>query len=50
MDAFTVKEQICFYVSVLDEHLPLAVDLLADILRHPRFTPEDIEKEKAVVL
>ena len=50
MDAFTAKEQTCFYVSVLDEHLPLAVDLLADILRHPRFTPEDIEKEKAVVL
>ena len=49
MDAFTAKEQTCFYVSVLDEHLPLAVDLLADMLRHPRFTPEDIEKEKAVV-
>lgn len=49
MDAFTAKEQTCFYVSVLDEHLPLAVDLLVDILRHPRFTDEDIEKEKAVV-
>jgi predicted Zn-dependent peptidase len=49
MDAFTAKEQTCFYVSVLDEHLPLAVDLLTDILRHPRFTDEDIEKEKAVV-
>jgi len=50
MDAFTAKEHTCFYVSVLDEHLPLAVDLLADILRHPRFAPDDIEKEKAVVL
>ena len=50
MDAFTAKEQTCFYVSVLDQHLPLAVDLLTDILRHPRFTDEDIEKEKAVVL
>ena len=50
MDAFTAKEQTCFYVSVLDEHLPLAVDLLTDILMHPRFTAEDIEKEKAVVL
>jgi predicted Zn-dependent peptidase len=50
MDAFTAKEHTCFYVSVLDEHLPLAVHLLADILRHPLFAPEDIEKEKAVVL
>ena len=35
MDAFTTKEHTCFYVQVLDEHLPLAVDLLADILLHP---------------
>ena len=35
MDAFTAKEHTCFYVSVLDEHLPLAVDLLTDILRAP---------------
>ncbi|HKW93950.1 MAG TPA: pitrilysin family protein [Methylomirabilota bacterium] len=50
MDAFTAKEHTCFYVSVLDERLPLAVDLLTDILRHPLFAPGDIEKEKAVVL
>jgi predicted Zn-dependent peptidase len=50
MDAFTAKEHTCFYVSVLDEHLPLAVGLLADILRRPLFAPADIEKEKAVVL
>jgi predicted Zn-dependent peptidase len=50
MDAFTAKEHTCFYVSVLDEHLALAVDLLADILRHPRVADDDIEKEKAVVL
>lgn len=49
MDAFTAKEHTCFYVSVLDEHLPLAVDLLTDILMHPLFAPPDIEKEKAVV-
>jgi predicted Zn-dependent peptidase len=49
MDAFTAKENTCFYVSVLDEHLPLAADLLADILRYPLFAAEDIEKEKAVV-
>ncbi len=49
MDAFTAKENTCFYVSVLDEHLPLAIDLLADILRHPLVAAADIEKEKAVV-
>ena len=50
MDAFTAKEHTCFYVSVLDEHLPLAVDLLSDILLHPLFSAEDIEREKSVVL
>ena len=50
MDAFTAKEHTCFYVSVLDEHLPLAVDLLSDILLHPLFPAEEIEREKSVVL
>jgi predicted Zn-dependent peptidase len=50
MDAFTAKEHTCFYVSVLDEHVPLAVDLLSDILMRPLFSAEDIEKEKSVVL
>ncbi len=50
MDAFTAKEHTCFFVNVLDEHLPLAVDLLTDVLRHPLFGAEDIEKEKSVVL
>jgi predicted Zn-dependent peptidase len=50
MDAFTTKEHTCFYVTVLDEHLPLAADLLSDILLRPRFEPGDIEREKTVVL
>ena len=50
MDAFTTKEHTCFYVQVLDEHLPLAVDLLTDILLHPLFNPEELEREKSVVL
>ncbi len=49
-DAFTSKENTCFYVQVLDEHLPLAVDLLTDILLHPLFNPDEIEREKSVVL
>jgi predicted Zn-dependent peptidase len=50
MDAFTTKEHTCFYVQVLDEHLPFAVDLLTDILLHPLFDAEELEREKSVVL
>jgi predicted Zn-dependent peptidase len=50
MDAFTTKEHTCFYVQVLDDHLPLAVDLLTDILLHPLFNAEELEREKSVVL
>jgi predicted Zn-dependent peptidase len=50
MDAFTTKEYTCFYVQVLDEHLALAVDLLTDILLHPLFDAEELEREKSVVL
>src|SRR5690242_1230543 len=49
-DAFTTKENTCFYVQVLDEHLPLAVDLLTDILLRPLFDAEELEREKQVVL
>jgi predicted Zn-dependent peptidase len=50
MDAFTTKEHTCFYVQVLDEHLPLAVELLTDILLHSLFNGEELEKEKSVVM
>jgi predicted Zn-dependent peptidase len=50
MDAFTAKEYASYYIKVLDEHLPLAVDVLADIVMRPAFSPEDIEREKKVVL
>src|SRR5205807_546026 len=50
MDAFTTKEHTCFYVQVLDEHLPMAVDLLTDILLHPLFNADELEREKSVVL
>ncbi|MFQ5766405.1 MAG: M16 family metallopeptidase [Acidobacteriota bacterium] len=49
MDAFTSRESTCFFLRVLDEHLDLALDLLADIVLHPRFAPEDIEKERNVI-
>jgi len=50
MDAFTAKEYASYYIKVLDEHLPLAVDVLADIVRRPAFSQDDIEREKKVVL
>src|ERR1039457_2921220 len=50
LDAFTAKELVCFNTKVLDEHLSLAFDVLADLVLHPRFDEEDIEKEKGVVL
>src|SRR5512142_2757126 len=50
LDAFTAKEYAAYYIKVLDEHLPLAVDLLADIVMRPSFAADDIEREKRVVV
>src|SRR5215470_9857182 len=50
LDAFTSKEQICFNAKVLDEHLPIAFDVLADLVQRPKFDPEDVKKERQVVL
>ncbi|HET7695477.1 MAG TPA: pitrilysin family protein [Vicinamibacterales bacterium] len=50
LDAFTAKEYASYYIKVLDEHLPTAVDLLSDIVMNPKFDPDDIEKEKKVIL
>ena len=49
MDAFTTKEYTCFYFKVLDRHLDVAVDLLTDIIRNPKFLPDEIEKERKVI-
>ena len=50
LDAFTSRENTCLYAKVLGEDLPLAMDLLSDLLLHPRLDPADIEKERRVVL
>ena len=50
LDAFTAKEYASYYIKVLDEHLPLAMDILTDIVRNPAFSAEDIEREKKVVV
>jgi len=49
MDAFTAKEYASFHLKVLDEHLPLAVDILGDIVANPLFDPEEMTKEKKVI-
>jgi predicted Zn-dependent peptidase len=50
LDAFTAKEYASYYIKVLDEHLPTAVDLLSDIVMNPNLAPEDLDKEKKVIL
>ena len=50
MDAFTAKECICFNVKVLDEHLPIAMDVLSDLVLHPVFASQDIARERGVIL
>lgn len=50
LDAFTAKEYASYYIKVLDEHLPLALDILSDIVLNPAFDPEDVEREKKVIV
>jgi predicted Zn-dependent peptidase len=50
LNAYTTKEKICFYVSVLDRHFEKAIDVLTDITFHSTFPEKEIEKEKGVIL
>lgn len=50
LNAFTGKEQTCYFAKVLDQHLPIAIDVLGDMLNNSVFRHEDIEKEKSVIL
>src|SRR5271155_141451 len=50
LDAFTSKEQICFNAKVLDDHLPIAFGVIADLVLRPKFDSEDVKKERGVVL
>lgn len=49
INAFTGKEATCYYVKVLDSHLDIAIDVLADMLLDSKLSDEDIEKEKSVI-
>lgn len=50
MDAFTSKEYICFNAKVLDEHLPIALDVVSDMVLNPVFNAQEISRERGVVL
>jgi predicted Zn-dependent peptidase len=50
MNAFTSKEYTCYYARVLDEDLPLAVDVVCDMVTSSLVTAEDVESEREVVL
>ncbi len=50
LDAFTAKECICFDIKVLDEHVPIAMDVLSDLVLNPVFDTKDINRERGVIL
>jgi predicted Zn-dependent peptidase len=50
LDAFTGREHTCFQARVLDEHLPIAVDVIGDLVFRPLLRQEDLDLERNVVL
>ena len=50
LNAFTAKECTCFYCKVIDEHLDLALDLLADMILNSTFDNMELQKEKGVII
>jgi predicted Zn-dependent peptidase len=50
VNAFTAKEYTCYFAKVLDQHLPLAVDALADMFFNSQLDPVELAKEKNVIL
>ena len=49
IDAFTTREYTCFYTKTLDEHIPIALDVLSDMLFNPRFDEDDMSLERQVI-
>jgi predicted Zn-dependent peptidase len=50
LNAFTDKETTCYYAKVIDRHVPLALDVLADMFLHSTFDPQELGKEQKVIL
>ena len=50
LNAYTSRESTAYYAKVLKEDIPLALDILSDILQHSTFDPEEVERERTVIL
>src|SRR5689334_21924677 len=50
LNAYTSRESTAYYAKVLKEDVPLALDILADILQHSTFDPEELDRERTVIL
>jgi predicted Zn-dependent peptidase len=50
INAYTAREQTAYYVKLLKEDLPLGADILGDILTHSTFAPDEVERERGVIL
>ena len=50
MNAFTAKEYTCFYARVLDSDLPVAVDVVSDVVNSALLLDADVESERGVIL
>jgi predicted Zn-dependent peptidase len=50
LNAFTAKEYTCYYARVLDADLPLAIDMLSDMVHSSLIAPRDVDAERGVIL
>ena len=50
INAYTAREQTAYYVKLLKEDLALGADIIGDILTHSAFAPEEVERERGVIL
>ena len=50
LNAFTGKEYTCYYARVLDADLPLAIDVLSDMVTGSLIEPRDVDAERGVIL
>ena len=50
INAYTAREQTAYYVKMLKEDTALGFDIIGDILTHSTFEPEEMERERGVIL
>jgi predicted Zn-dependent peptidase len=50
VNAFTGKEYTCYYSRIIDENLPMALDVLSDMITNSKIDPEELESERKVIL